>query len=299
MLLLTLKFSWLEIIVLQIGALILGCTIYFFYTSRRSLQQAMQGSANLRQRTVRKNLLEQFALKSEVMGAQHQTMRPSAVAWPDPLMLGIQHKNTINGFVAGSRQATQAHITISTLLQRVEQLEALAGTREISVDLHRRIEELEAALAEKAAALQQVRQQEDIARQMAGRLEEVFEEFELLQHKLITLEAQATAAQEQAMELEDLQRAYNLMQKDLVRKQEKLEAIAEENQQLQLELAAAADKLQAVGQQRQQASQRSRAMQEMQADIQTISEGQSKLQQQLRHIGELETMLEQFGGKMK
>jgi chromosome segregation ATPase len=161
--------------------------------------------------------------------------------------------------------------------------------------MHQRIEELEAALAEKAAALNQVRQQEAIARQMSGRMEEVFREFELLQQKYHGLEAQTAAAQEQALELEELQRAYNLMQKDLVRKQEKLEDLAEENKRLQLELMTASDKLSAAGQQHQQLSKRSRAVQEMQIDIAAISEGQSKLQQQLRHISELETMLEQFG----
>ena len=180
-------------------------------------------------------------------------------------------------------------------MQRVEQLEALAGTRQISVDMHQRIEELEAALAEKAAALNQVRQQEAIARQMSGRMEEVFREFELLQQKYCGLEAQAAAAQEQALELEELQQAYNLMQKDLVRKQEKLEDLAEENERLQLELMAATDKLLMANQQRQHLTQRSRAVHDMQIDIAAISEGQSKLQQQLRHISELESMLEQFG----
>ncbi len=297
MLLLTLQISWLEIVILQLGALILGCTIYFFYTSRRSLQQAMKGNVDWRmQRPARKGLLEQFALRNEVMDTCQQSMRPSAVALPNPLVPGTKQKEHIPDTKSTTaHQSAQAYTNIGALMQRVEQLEALAGTRRISVDMHHRIEELEAALAEKAAVLHQVQQQEAIARQMSGRMEEVFREFQLLQQKYSGLEAQAEAAQEQAMEMEELQRAYNLMQKDLVRKQDKLEDLAEENERLQLELMAASDKLLMAGQQQKQLSQRSRAVQEMQIDIAAISEGQSKLQQQLRHISELESMLEQFG----
>lgn len=302
MLLLTLQISWLEIVVLQIGALILGCTIYFFYTSRRSLQQAMKGNVDRRmQRPARKGLLEQFALRNEVMGKE-PFMRPSDVAWPDPLVPPKKQKEAKrmpdNGAITG-QPATQAYTSISALMQRVEQLEALAGTRQISIDMHQRIEELEAALAEKAAALNQVRQQEAIAGQMNSRMEEVFREFQLLQQKYAGLEAQAATAQEQALELEELQRAYNLMQKDLVRKQDKLEELAERNEQLQVELMSATEKLLMADAQRQQLSQRSRAVQDMQLDMAAISEGQSKLQQQLQHISELEGMLGQFRGKMK
>jgi hypothetical protein len=296
MLLLTLQISWLEIVILQIGALILGCTIYFFCISRRYLQQAMKGNGDMWQRPARKSLLEQFALKREVMPAQ-QHKRPQAAIRPEAAIRGTAQKapKTDVKATTNSQQATQEYTTIYALMQRVEQLEAHAGTRQINVDMHQRIEELEAALAEKVTTLNQVRQQEAIARQMSGRMEEVFREFELLQQKYSGLEAQATAAQEQALELQELQQAYNLMQKDLVRKQEKLEDLAEENERLQLELMAATDKLLMADQQRQHLTHRSRAVHDMQIDIAAISEGQSKLQQQLRHISELESMLEQFG----
>lgn len=299
MLLLTLQFSLLEIVILQIGALILGCTIYFFIASRRSLQQALRNGYNTPLRTGRTSLLERFSMKGEVMSDRVPGMRPSEITWPDPLVAAGRKQGAQEPVVLPTVSAASqnAYPTITALMQRVEQLEALTGTRQMGVDLHQKVEELEAALAEKAAALKQARQQEEIAAQMTNRMEEVFREFEQLQDKMAALEEQAAAAQEQAIELEELQHAYHLLQKDLVRKQDKLNDLVEENGRLQLELSAAADKLVLVDQQRQQLSQRSRLVQEMQMDMEAISEGQSKLKQQLHRISELETMLEQIGGK--
>jgi len=158
-------------------------------------------------------------------------------------------------------------------------------------ELEKKIEKLELLLDTKDGEIKRIKQQEAVAQQMAARIDEVYKEFDLLQHKIISLEKQAGKANELTIELEDAKQLSEQLQKDLERKHEKLEELIEESQRLHTLLNTTEDKLAEANLQRQQLQKKVQFLQDVNNDMQNVSESNKKLQNELRRIGELESML--------
>ena len=94
-----------------------------------------------------------------------------------------------------------------------------------------------------------------------------------------------------AIELEDTKYTYEQVHKELLRKQEKLEELMEENQLLRHQKNEAEDKLADANLQRQQLHKKVQFLSDLNSDMQNIADTNKKLQTDLRRIGELESML--------
>ena len=130
-----------------------------------------------------------------------------------------------------------------------------------------------------------------MSQKMMTKIDEVYKEFDQLQIKINTLEKQASRASHLEIELEDTRQSYEQLHKDLVRKQERLEETMSENQRMRQELDQLEDKLAEANLQRQQLQKKVQFLQELNDDMQSITETNKKLQTELRRIGELESML--------
>ena len=126
---------------------------------------------------------------------------------------------------------------------------------------------------------------------MADKVEEVYKEFDILQNKMNVLEKQASRANGLAIELEDTRHSYEAVHKELIRKQEKLEEIMEDNQRMRQQMNELEDKLADANLQRQQLHKKVQFLTDLNSDLQSISDTNKKLQTELRRIGELESML--------
>jgi len=91
--------------------------------------------------------------------------------------------------------------------------------------------------------------------------------------------------------LEDTKYTYEQVHKELLRKQEKLEELMEENQLLRHQKNEAEDKLADANLQRQQLHKKVQFLSDLNNDMQNIADTNKKLQTDLRRIGELESML--------
>lgn len=303
MLLLTLSLSWPEVIILQIGALILGCTVYFFYSSWRSLQQTLQkGGVLPKPKQKQQGLFSIFRNKKNGPEAGRPQIRHASVVPPHLLAAALPPTagTDARALTSLKENLQEQYDSLNALVQRVEQLEAGGlHAKEAEGKLHMRIRELESALAEKTEAVAQAQQQEGLLAEITARMDEVYQQFTQLQQKTAALEKQAAAAQELTLELEELQQSYRVLQKEFVRKQERLEELSSENLRLQHELAIVSEKLTAAGHRQQLLMQQNSLVNDLQMDMEAVSEGQSKLHNQLRRIAELESMLEQFSAKPK
>jgi chromosome segregation ATPase len=126
---------------------------------------------------------------------------------------------------------------------------------------------------------------------MASKIEEVYQEFDMLQAKMSLLEKQANRTNALAIELEDTKHLYEQVHKELLRKHEKLEEVMEDHQQMRQEMNVLEDKLSEANLQRQQLQKKVVFLQDLNTDMQSISDANKKLQTELRRIGELESML--------
>lgn len=285
----------IEFIVLPLVAIIFGATLYFFIKSRKSLQETLlasrkttiAGSKKERQTGIKKSnveLEEQFArMRYEMSLPRLEKEAPSKKITQKEEIAVHDLKRTI----------AQQQKMLDTYLQKVEELEN-EGREELNgkvEDLEKKIDELYGVIEEKDEEVKDLRQQASAGERMAARIEEVYQEFEQLQAKMAALEKQASRANNLAIELEDTKYSYEQVHKELLRKQEKLEDIMDENQRMRQQMDELEDKLAEANLQRQQLQKKVMFLTDLNSDMQSMSDANKKLQTEIRRIGELESML--------
>lgn len=287
--------STVELIALPAGAIILGVTIYFFIKSRRSLQQALKAHPDFfagtkkNKPTIRRRsdivlLEEQFAKKRFAAPIEKR----EEVFLP-------KKETHLEENIVQQMKATIVHQQklLDTYLQKAEDLEN-EGREKLTHQnnlLEKEIDKLHGVIEKKDEEIEDLYQQAATAKKMAAKIEEVYREFDMLQSKMLDLEKQANRSNNLSLELEDTRQSYEQAHKELVRKQEKLEEILNENQRMRQEMNTLEDKLSEANLQRQQLQKKVMFLQELNTDMQSISETNKKLQTELRRIGELESML--------
>ena len=315
----TLSLSIIEILVLMTGAIVLGVTIHFFITSRRSFK----ASTNVVRQS---KSLDEWKLKyfNEIEA------RDKELALLKEELAEIQESNHINsieaeemrkenkklqaenqllkkeipsgekpGFMQQLKEARSSLVEhnekISLLLRQIEEVkdaeekqeeilrnnEALAG----------QIAELKTLLSEKEKEVNAIKQKEHLTREVNMMLDSAYSEFNALQHKMQKLESQLNSSKMTNLEFEDLKEAHYNLTRDFEEQKQKAHTLSAQNQQLLNDLADAENKLRDANFQRQQLQKRVSYLEELNHDLQTVSEANKRLEGQLKRLGELESML--------
>jgi chromosome segregation ATPase len=277
-----------------LAAAILGATVYFFLKSRQSLRETLEANkkkfppaSTEKINRLQKNLpeVEEIRRIRQETAVVEKSQAASVVKKP-----GEQNENIVDKLK--STIAEQQKI-LNTYLIKVEELEE-RGKDELrgqNDNLQREIHKLHLVIEKKDEELDAVQQQATTAQRMAEKIEEVYEEFDLLQTKMASIERQAAKANDLAMELEETRQSYEQVHKELARKQEKLEEALSEKQRMHHQIELLEDKLAEANLQRQQLLKKVQLLQDLNADMQSISDANKKLQTEIRRIGELESML--------
>ena len=289
-----------EIIILQIGGVILGIAIYFFWTSNKALSETIRQSKTKLQIAPKRSFLERVGLGNTTLEELEQKIsrlknKPVPEAVKKPQVIHQSPEVLDNHTVGALKEALlRQQQTLNLLIDKIGIIEG-NNTRndliEENEELQNKIEKLELKLESKDDEIKKIKQQEAVTQQMAGRIEEVYKEFDVLQQKMASLEKQAGRANALALELEDAKQFSAQLQKDLQRKHEKLEEMIAESQRLHTTLSTTEDKLAEANMQRQQLQKKVQFLQDVNNDMQHVSESNQKLQNELRRIGELESML--------
>jgi chromosome segregation ATPase len=287
----------IEFIVLPLVVVIFGATLYFFIKSRKSLQETLLATKKTSSVRVKKEkeistkrrsvveLEEQFAR----MRYEASHLKQEKVELP---LKRLTHKEEIAVHDLKNTIAQQQKM-LDNYLQKVEELEN-EGREELNEkieELEKKVDELVGAIEEKDEEIKDLRQQASAGERMAAKIEEVYQEFDQLQNKMSVLEKQAGRANNLAIELEDMKFSYEQVHKELLRKQEKLEDIMDENQRMRQQKDELEDKLSEANLQRQQLQKKVMFLTDLNNDMQSISDTNKKLQTEMRRIGELESML--------
>ena len=291
----------LEIIILQFGAIILGVTIYFFIISKRKLSETLQQSKsqlNLPEKKKR-SIKEAKPVEDPLNALQYQIEQlknTTKVTQASNTKVGSSFESLQSNTIGSLKDSVlRQQQTLDALLQKIDSLEEeVSDKNELqneNENLQQQVEKLELRLEAKETEIKKLKQQETLAQQMASRIDEVYKEFEALQKKIASLEKGASRANTLSLELEDIKQANEQLHKELMRKQEKLEEIISENQRLHSTLSLTEDKLAEANLQRQQLQKKVQFLQDMNNDMQHMTESNHKLNNELRRIGELESML--------
>jgi chromosome segregation ATPase len=317
MVILAINTTLIEVIVLNLGAIILGVTIYFFLQSRKTLLRTIEShnTVNLSSKytpesetiTVSKNgtlngaakrnakSIDILQLKEHLNELRQNrfTEKTEEIVYPKKEYHQKEYHQKEDLTVSLKQTIAQQQKILDGFLTQVEEIEQ-GGKDELfqkNDELQSDIERLEKAIERRDEEIEEYKKRTAVAEKMAARVDDIYQEFQLLQSKIVTLEKQASRANNLAMELENMKQSYEQLHKDLVRKQEKLEEVVEENQRMRSELDVLEDKLTESNLQRQQMNKKVQFLQDLNADMQSMSDTNKKLQTEIRRIGELESML--------
>jgi chromosome segregation ATPase len=323
-----------EIIICELGALILGFTIHFFWNSRKSLHinepaqntgisdddnwklkyyndMDMQERAQqqLRERLTQvqdierslthdleENRTETDELREELeivhsrLSEAEAQLKPVSVAtepeqansYLTQLRMAqeklAEHNNSITRLLEQTRMVEDSEKKTQDLLQQNE-------------ELHQQIRNTGQQLVDKEAEISHLRHQQKLAEEMGTRLDKVYEEYSTLQDKLLKLQTYLTQPYNRGTDYDELKDAYFKLGKEHDEMKLKYLSLREENQRLNRILVDTEEKLKEANFQRQQYQKRSAFLEELNHDLQEISEHNKKIESQLRRVSDMETLL--------
>ena len=289
-----------DVLGLVVMAIVLGVVTYMVVGTRRKLQKLMRESeAQLSCSGAGRHypqLDEPEIVKAPVYKAPSKKAAPiEEDAWAASLPFLKKTGKEERGYETPDSELhtlksniEQQQRSLQQLLQQVDDWKGGTAQKRRNND---EIEELQALLDDKEAELQNVKQQLAASQKMATRIDDVYREFEELQLKISGLEKQAKGASELAIELDDMREAHKQIKKELVRKHDKLQEAVDENGRLHRVLNETEDKLAEANLQRVQLLKKVQYLENLHTEFQQVADANKKLQNELRRIGELESML--------
>lgn len=318
----SLSLSIVEIIVLMLGAIILGITIHFFVVSRRSMKSSPMEAEKI------SKTLEEWKLRyfndTEIRDKELTQLRKR--------LEEAEENNNINVIEAEEtkklNKKLQAELDSlrktaptaekekpdyieqlrkaqSSLMEHNEKINQLLGQIDIvketeekqqeilkvNEELSSQVDELKFLLSQKEKEISNTRQKEHLTNEMTSMIDSAYSEFNVLQDKIQKLESQVNTSKRLNLEYEDLKETHYRISQDFEEQKRKYSAAVTENKQLLEELTETEDKLKEANFQRQQLQKRVAYLEELNNDMQAVADANKKLEHQLKRVGELESML--------
>ncbi|MBC7849539.1 MAG: hypothetical protein H7Y31_07375 [Chitinophagaceae bacterium] len=317
-----LQISLLEIIIFQLGAIVLGFAIHFFITSKKNIKIKEQSDPSViseadewrlkfyEQAELNEKAQEKFQreldearvteeeLEQEMMSMraearrllQEQSNKPSEIPsmeYLEQLQVAQQNLHDHNG-------------RITRLLDQVDMLKdsELKHREAISANevLQAQLRDYRKELTQKETEIKQIRHQQNLSKEVRDRLDKAYGEFNYLQDRIQKVETHLVQPQNRNFEFDELQQSYFKLTKDSDELKLKYLSFMEENQRLTRLFADVDDKLRESNFQRQQLMKKVSFLEELNTDLQQVAEHNKKLENQLRRIGEIEAMLARVSG---
>ena len=315
-----LTLSLIEIIVLMLGAVFLGITIHFFITSRRSLKDSTGESnkisknleewklkyfndieirdkdlAILRQRleeTEENNNInsieaDEMRQQNKKLKSEIETLRKTLPASEKPDYIE-QLRKAQSSLMEHNEKINQLLEQIDLVKETEEKQQEILKNNEV---LSEQIAELKSLLSQKEKEVNNIRQKEHLTKEMTSMLDSAYSEFNTLQSKIHKLESQVNSSKLMNMDYEDMKEAHYKLTREFDENKSKLNTALTENQLMHSQLIDTEDKLREANFQRQQLQKRVSYLEELNNDLQAVSDANKKLESQLKRIGELESML--------
>jgi chromosome segregation ATPase len=316
----TLNLSIIELAVLFFCAVTLGIVIHFFITSRRSLKGSPIEIEKNKQAVDEWKLkyfneIEKKEKDVEEMQSLLAEAQESNQMYKEQIdELRRQQKRTQSELESTQKTAVtenrpnymeQLRIAQASLMEHNEKINLLLENIEMAKEneekqklmeeenegLMIQIKDLKYILSEKEIEIHNIRQKENLTKEMTSMLDSAYSEFNTLQSKMQKLESQLSSSKMISLEYEDLKEAHIKVLHEYEDYKAKLQAMTAENQQLTLRLNEMEDKFREANFQRQQLQKRVGYLEELNNDLQIVADANKKLEHQLRRIGELESML--------
>lgn len=325
----------LEIVVFLLGGVALGFFIHFFLVSRRTmsiklperelpviadtafndadewrlkyyeemeLQEKVQMQLRRELDEVRDNE-ELLTIEVEELHKELKRRHEPPQHVEKPVSLTSQEEQSEEYLIRLQRTQeglAQQNQQITLLLDQIELLKQTEfkhiDTLKANEELNTRLNEMLSVLAGRDARIIELEQQQLLSEEMEERMQKAYEEFNALREKLSKVESLSNPPSRQ-FEFEELQQNHFKLIREFDEYKQKHLDLLEENQRLSRLLADTEEKLRESNFQRQQLQKKITFLEELNRDLQQISEHNKKLENQLRRMSEIEVMLARVQGK--
>lgn len=322
----------IEVIVFLLGGIVLGFFIHFFLVSRKTMsfkmpereppvianaafdnaeewrlkyyeEMEMQEQAQMQLRreldSVRDNE-ELLTIEVEELHKELKRRHEAPVVVKAATSQEEQSEEYLVRLQRTQEGLTEQNQQITLLLDQIELLKQTEfkhiDTLKANEELNARLNEILTVLANKDARILELEQQQLLSEEMEQRMQNAYEEFNALREKLSKVENLSNPPSRQ-FEFEELQQNHLKLIREFDEYKQKHLGLLEENQRLSRLLADTEEKLRESNFQRQQLQKKITFLEELNRDLQQISEHNKKLENQLRRMSEIEVMLARVQGK--
>ncbi len=340
------------LIICELGALILGFTVHFFWNSKKSLRITEPSAGNgisendnwklkyyndmdmqeraqqqLRERLTQMQETEQILtieleenrkevedLHTELEANRAQLeetelklvtlLTPKEVEPVEETSAESQPDDYTGNYLVQLKLAQEKMVEHNNQIHRLlEQTRQVEDSEKKNQDLSRPNEELNEqirafgqTLIEKETEISHLRHHQKLSEEMGQRLDRVYDEYNTLQDKLQKLQAYLTQPYNRGADYDELKEAYFKMGKEHDEMKLRHISLREENQRLNRILIDTEEKLKEANFQRQQFQKRSAFLEELNHDLQEISEHNKKIESQLRRVSNMESLMAKITG---
>jgi DNA repair exonuclease SbcCD ATPase subunit len=212
----------------------------------------------------------------------------------------IQSEEYLHRLQKAQENLIEQNQNIARLLDQIELLKQTEfrhiDTMKAKEELEARLNEAHKLLGEKDGRILQLQQQLMLASEMEERLQKAYEEFNALRDTLSKVETM-TQPQNRQFEFDELQQNHLKLAREFDEAKQKQMSLLEENQRMSRLLTDTEEKLRESNFQRQQLQKKIGFLEELNHELQRMSEHNKKLESQLRRMSEIETMLARVAGK--
>ncbi len=320
-----------EIIVFLLVALILGFCIHFFWSSRKSIRvddsaatEGINENDNWKlkyyndmdmQERAQQQLRERLAEAREneqILNIEVDELRKELTSSKNKISFSEQQSSEtilnklsttettdyFSQLKSAQENFGEHNKQIGRLLEQIDLLKEFEikyqDVLKTNGQLNDQLATLHKSISDKENEINHLRHQQRLTDEMSIRLDKAYSEFNLLQDKLQKLDSRIIQSRS-GNDYEELQLSYFKITKDFDELKVRQQSFWEENQRLSRILSDTEDKLKEANFQRQQLQKKVTFLDELNNDLQQVSEHNKKLESQLRRISEMETLLAKSG----
>jgi hypothetical protein len=310
-----------EIIIFLLGALILGFTFHYFWTTRKTIRiqkpiadEGINDNDNWKLKyytdmeiqektlqTLRERLSESeenekiYHLESEELREEVNLLKEKYARSEAQIRPPTATDDYLQQLKTAQENLFQYNQHINRLLQQIQLLKESEKKYQDLQHQHNMLNEqyssVQRQLNDKEIEISRIMQEQRMVLEMNERMDKAYADFNHMQDKLRKLEQYLDQPHSKRIEYDQLQDTYFKLSREFDEVKGKQMALFDENQRLSRILADTEDKLKEANFQRQQYQKKMLFLEELNRDLQEATEQQKKMESQLRRISEMESIL--------
>lgn len=323
-----LSLTVMEIIVLLMGAVVLGVAIHFIITSSKAYKRLV-GEA-----TGGKISNELAELKVKYSNDLEKKNRE--ISELSALLTSLKENNEINTIEAEENrkqnklllaelETLRSRATddtksiyieqlrlaqnalkeqqgkIDKLLQQIDATEVNEKRYEELLEANNKLTEQVSVLTEKLKGREKesdrTTKQQHITTEINSLLDAAYSQFNILQGKIEKLETQLNSSKKESMDYAELKENYYKAQQDVQELKQKYTTLETTSREMEIDLVETQSKLRESNFDRQQLQKKISYLEEMNNDLEAVAEANRNLEKQLKRISELESLLNIVSGE--